>query len=129
MYGELIPCGGGDSIALLRPELVIGRHSQADIRLQFPNVSTQHCQLRIVDGFWYIRDLGSRNGIRINEVAEQAAWVYPDDIVSIANHKFQVVYEPFSDRSPDAVGEDPFELSLLEKAGLTRTGAEYRIPS
>ena len=129
MFGELIPCGGGDPISLLKPILTIGRHSLADIQLSFPNVSTRHCELRIVDGFWFFRDLGSRNGIRLNDVIEQSNWLLPDDVISIANHRFKIVYEPLCDHHPASILGDPFEISLLEKAGLVGTGAEYRIPN
>ena len=64
--GELVPCGGGDSIPLLKAKLLVGRRSQCDIVLEFPNVSSQHCEFRFDQGYWQIRDLGSRNGIKVN---------------------------------------------------------------
>ena len=58
-YGELVPLGGGDNIPLLKKKLVIGRRPDCDITLRFPNVSSYHCELELVDGYWFIRDLGS----------------------------------------------------------------------
>ncbi len=60
MLGQLVPCGGGDSIPLLKSELLVGRRSRCDIVLQFPNVSSHHCTLELQNGYWFIRDLGSR---------------------------------------------------------------------
>ena len=72
MYGELIPIGGGDPIPLPNPkrkkQLLIGRRESCDIVLRFANVSAHHCQLMIERGYWYVRDLQSRNGIKINDV-------------------------------------------------------------
>lgn len=117
--GELIPCGGGDPVPLLKPKLLIGRRSSCDISLGFPNVSSHHCQLELINGYWNIRDLNSRNGIKVNGVRCDSRWVLPGDEVSIAKHRYEVVYSPDTDAPPPAE-EDPFAISLMEKAGLAR---------
>src|SRR5260370_42320846 len=66
--GELIPVGGGDSIPLIREKLTVGRRGSCDIPLRLPNVSGLHCELTFHDGFWWIRDLNSTNGIKVNGV-------------------------------------------------------------
>ena len=66
MLGQLIPCGGGDAIPLTRPKLLVGRRSSCDIKLDFQNVSSHHCELELRDGYWHIRDLGSSNGTFLN---------------------------------------------------------------
>lgn len=68
MFGELIPVGGGDDIVLTKMEVKIGRRERCDIVLRFPNVSAEHCQLSLVDGYWYVKDLGSSNGIKVNGI-------------------------------------------------------------
>jgi adenylate cyclase len=65
--GILNPCGGGDPIPLRRPKLLVGRRSSCDITLRFSNVSSHHCQLELKAGYWVVRDLGSRNGVKIEE--------------------------------------------------------------
>ena len=62
MYGELVPLGGGDPIPLLKKKLLVGRRESCDIVLRFGNVSAHHCQLRIESGYWFVKDLNSRNG-------------------------------------------------------------------
>lgn len=119
MLGELVPCGGGDSIPLLKPRLVIGRRSRCDIALDFPNVSSSHCQLELINGYWQVRDLGSRNGVKVNGVRVDSKWLLPHDVISVAKHRFEIVYTPQSD-GPPPEEDDPFALSLLEKAGLSR---------
>ena len=65
MYGELIPMGGGDTIPLMKKTLLIGRRESCDIVLRFANVSAHHAQLSCNGGYWYVRDLKSRNGVKV----------------------------------------------------------------
>ncbi len=118
-FGELIPCGGGDPIPLNRAKLLIGRRSNCHISLQFPNVSLEHCQLQLINGYWHLRDLNSRNGVKVNGVRCDQKWLLPGDEVSIAKHRYELIYRPEGDEPPP-VDEDPFAISLLEKAGLSR---------
>lgn len=120
MYGELNPLGGGDSIPLLKTKLLVGRRPTCDICLPFPNVSSQHCELELKNGYWHVQDLGSRNGLKINGTREEARFLLPGDELSIAKHSYSVDYEPTSDEPPP-VESDPFGQSLLEKAGLAPT--------
>ena len=66
MLGQLIPVGGGDPIPMNRPKLLVGRRSSCDIKLDFQNVSSHHCEFELRDGYWHIRDLGSSNGVKVN---------------------------------------------------------------
>jgi pSer/pThr/pTyr-binding forkhead associated (FHA) protein len=124
MLGELIPQGGGDPIPLLEPKLLVGRRSSCDIVLGFPNVSSQHCELELINGYWHIKDLRSRNGIKVNGQRCDSKWLHPGDEVSIAKNHFEILYEPSGDAPPEE--EDPFEMSLLEKAGLEQRKSEER---
>ncbi len=119
MLGELVPCGGGDAIPLLEAKLRIGRRSDCDIVLSFPNVSAQHCLLELINGYWFVHDLHSRNGLKVNGQRCDSKWLLPGDELTIARHRFEVIYEPVSD-APPPEEEDPFAISLLEKAGLAR---------
>ena len=123
MLGELNPCGGGDPIPLLKRKLLVGRRSSCDISLCFPNVSSHHCELELVNGYWLVRDLGSRNGIHVNGMPCESKWLMPGDVLSVAEHRYEVAYAPQGE-APPPEDEDPFALSLLEKAGLTRRQTE-----
>src|SRR5579872_6951614 len=87
--GELIPCGGGAPIPLTKPSLIIGRSSVCDIMLPYPMVSSKHCQLEFKSGFWHVRDLGSRNGIRVDGIFQLAKYLKPGEILSIAKHRYE----------------------------------------
>src|SRR5258708_18044100 len=66
--GELAPTGGGDTIPLIREVLTLGRRETCDIPLRFPNISGLHAELNFRNGYWYIRDRGSTNGLKVNGV-------------------------------------------------------------
>ena len=120
-FGELNPVGGGDPIPLLKPRILIGRHSRCDVILAFPNVSAQHCELELTNGFWQVRDLNSRNGIKVNGERYDSKFLQPGDELAVAKHKFRIQYTPSADAPPPDEEEDPLALGLLEKAGLMRT--------
>ena len=69
VLGILQPVGGGDPIPLNKPEIIIGRRPSCDIRLDFENISGKHCLLRLLNGVWNVKDLGSTNGTTVNGVA------------------------------------------------------------
>ncbi len=125
MFGELLPVGGGDPIPLLKKTLLVGRRESCDIVLRFSNVSAHHCQLILNGGYWLIRDMNSRNGIKVNEKRLTEKHVMPGDVISIAKHKYEMRYSPID---LGAIGPPPrdgaeaeiFGKSLLERAGLER---------
>src|SRR5262249_24937469 len=57
MLGQLMPCGGGPTIPLLKPKLVTGRDDVCDVTLRSLLVSARHCELALRDGYWFVRDL------------------------------------------------------------------------
>jgi predicted component of type VI protein secretion system len=123
MYGELIPIGGGDPIPLLKDQLLVGRRESCDIVLRFANVSAHHCQLSIDDGYLYVRDMQSRNGIKVNDVRVQERRLDPGDVLAVAKHRYRVEYDPaelgaVGPPPPDNMSQEIMRESLLSRAGL-----------
>jgi adenylate cyclase len=132
VYGELIPVGGGDPIPLFKKQLRVGRRESCDIVLRFANVSAHHCLLSVDEGYWFVKDLGSRNGIKVNGVRitpQTRKRLDPGSILSVAKHKYEVKYAPSdlgamgAPPSDDTV-ESFMNQSLLERAGLERRKKE-----
>jgi hypothetical protein len=125
VLGILKPVGGGDPIPLTKPELLIGRRRSCDVFLDFNNISGKHCQLRLINSVWHVRDLGSTNGTSLNGMSLTSEHsVMPDDELSIASHLFTIDYEPggpeavvhaIEDIADEAQGR---RHSLLELAGI-----------
>lgn len=126
MLGELNPCGGGDSIPLLHEKLLIGRRSSCDICLAKPNVSSHHCELELLNGYWHVRDLGSTNGIKVNGERTLGSPLMPGDELQVAKSRFRIQYLVESGATAPEP-EDPFALSLMEKAGLEKP-RNFRMP-
>ncbi len=111
---------------MLKKNLLIGRRESCDIVLRFANVSAHHCQLALVGGYWYVKDLRSRNGVKVNGLRVTEKRLDPGDTLSVAKHTYEVRYSPMD---LGAVGPPPAESlelevlgkSLLERAGLQRT--------
>jgi adenylate cyclase len=126
--GELIPIGGGDAIPLIRSPLTVGRRESCDICMRLPNVSGLHCELSYRDGFWWVRDLGSTNGVKVNGMRVTKKLLQPGDTISIAKRNFTIEYTPpVGKRAMEEMMEDdPMSQSLLEKAGLIRPRRDPR---
>ena len=66
--------------------LVIGRSSDADITLKSHRVSRRHAQIyKDPFGRWWVRDMGSRNGTRVNGSPVSERVLYSGDVVQIAS--------------------------------------------
>jgi adenylate cyclase len=123
VHGELIPVGGGDTIPLIREQLTVGRRREAcDIWMQFPNISGRHCELTFRRGYWYIRDLNSTNGIKVNGVRVNDKLLHPGDEVSIGKRRYTIQYNLPADQRglEEETTEDIMSQSLLERAGLQK---------
>jgi two-component system, NtrC family, response regulator HydG len=89
------------SPAALRPPRIapgesrlIGRGNACDYAIADPTVSTRHAELvRLHDG-WLIRDLGSRNGTRVNGWLVKEQRLHNGDTLALGSTVFS--FEPLS---------------------------------
>ena len=131
VLGRLVPMGGGDPIPLLKDELLVGRRESCDIVLRFANVSAHHCQLLVKGGYFYVRDLQSRNGVKVNNIRVNEKRLDPGDTLSVAKHKYELHYSPgdlgaVGPPPPDDLADEILEKSLLSRAGLEKTIGKSR---
>ena len=62
----LEPTNGGVAIELTKSPTRIGRRDTCDVVLDRPKISGHHAELAFDQGTWRIRDLRSRNDVRVN---------------------------------------------------------------
>jgi len=123
-FGQLTPVGGGDPIPLVKDKLLIGRRKHCDICLDFANVSSQHCRMTVEHGYWFIRDLNSRNGTKVDGRAVVRKRADPKCKLTIARHEYTLEYEPqlLGAYGPPPADDDYLEevlkTSLMDRAGV-----------
>ena len=119
MSFRLIPLirGSAPSIVLQRPVLLIGRHQECDVRINSPKVSRRHCCLAMAYDRVLIRDLGSRNGVRVNGRVVDESRLYEGDELAIGPLLFRL---ETLDENPETIGAP---------AGTTRTVTAGHRPS
>src|SRR6516165_4632761 len=95
MTYQLIPSEQGNStaISLHRPVLLIGRHPECDVRIDLAKISRRHCCVALAYDRILIRDLGSRNGVRVNGRLVDEARLIGGDEVAIGPLIYRVVEE------------------------------------
>jgi hypothetical protein len=71
--------------------LTIGRATDCDCVISEPTVSRHHAELRRDGERWLLRDLGSRNGTRVNGVRVlEAVEVHPGDRVALGDARYRL---------------------------------------
>jgi pSer/pThr/pTyr-binding forkhead associated (FHA) protein len=80
----------GATIDVTRPDMLIGRHTEADIRLPLPDVSRRHCRLVFTEGCWQVIDLDSLNGVQVNGEQVLQAPLGHGDLLRVGGFTFAV---------------------------------------
>jgi len=75
----------GKSHELQKPSVVIGRSKDCDIRIQDPNISRRHAEVRQEGSAYWIVDLGSTNGISVNGHALKRAKLDNEDRITLGS--------------------------------------------
>lgn len=80
----------GAAVELTQPDVLLGRHSHADVRLPLPDVSRRHCRFLFSQGLWQIFDLNSLNGVYVNGQSVRQAVLRHGDLIRIGGFIFAV---------------------------------------
>ena len=89
--GGKAPAGSPESrgeeqvLHLTHSVTVIGRAAEADLRINDPGVSRRHAEIRLESGRFVAVDLGSTNGVRVNEVAVTRRELRPGDRIELGS--------------------------------------------
>ena len=103
----LTPLDEGEPIAIDKAVTFFGRHPDCDVVLtRSRKVSRKHCCIAQIHDYYVVRDLGSMNGVRINEIeVGKEARLNPGDEVWIGDVGFR--FEPGSPQKKAPNGESP----------------------
>ncbi len=70
--------------------LLLGRSSACQLVFADDTVSRRHAELRLQDGRWMLRDLGSSNGTWVNGRRVMEAEVAPGDEIGLGHCRFRL---------------------------------------
>lgn len=73
------------------PIATVGRRSDTDLRLAFPDISRRHCQFVFANRLWRVYDLHSLNGVYVNNLPIDEATLYAGDHVRVGAVTFLVI--------------------------------------
>lgn len=81
----------GHSFPIGDRSLLLGRAQEADVRLEDPDVSRFHAEVRVLNGAIWVQDRGSRNGVFVNDRrVTSSKSVGPGDRVAVGMSVFTI---------------------------------------
>jgi CheY-like chemotaxis protein len=105
----LNPKEGGKPLKLSRPRVIVGREPSCDLVINSRAISHHHCVLYLYEGWWYVKDLNSRNGVKVKRVKVTQHLVPPGSVLSIGPLEFEMNYTPHELGAPGITPPvDPF---------------------
>lgn len=128
MRALLVPLAGGPPIEITKDLTLVGRKEDCDFRLNHKSVSKMHCVLVKTDGVLLLRDLGSTNGTRVNGQRVRRAFLWPNDQLCIAGHKFRVHLGEAPVPSAVLPHDRTQQLEASEVAQLAHPGERHALP-
>jgi pSer/pThr/pTyr-binding forkhead associated (FHA) protein len=90
----LVPVDEGEPIILDKAIMFVGRHPDCDLVLTHSRkVSRKHCCIAQINDSYVVRDLGSMNGVRVNDDAvQEEVRVRPGDELWIGDVGFRLEF-------------------------------------
>lgn len=84
----------------------LGRGAFCQIRITDPQLSRRHCQFTFQEGRFFVEDLGSRNGTRVNdEPIRGKVQIQHEDRVTVGSHQLVVIYPSASSERKVSLAE------------------------
>ncbi|RKX70728.1 hypothetical protein DRP53_04015 [candidate division WOR-3 bacterium] len=103
------------SLPLEKDSYLIGRATDCDLILPSPGVSRHHARLRKEGEGYYLEDLDSTNGTRVNGGEIKCARLKPGDEIEICDYKlvFDLKKPPPSKTRLEVAGEETSKLEVI----------------
>jgi adenylate cyclase len=98
---------GVPRIADLKAEMAIGRTEGNDLVLNHPSVSRKHAKLESRDNRWWVVDLKSTNGVKVNGNLVTEAQVVAGDKIHIGSVQLDLKALPSVDFSDQSMFDNP----------------------
>ncbi len=115
----------GKHCALRRETFLIGRSTEADLTLDTNRVSRRHCLIRCAEHGVTLEDLGSRNGVRLNDKVVEpntSHAVYHHDLIDIGEWRFRFSIRDRDSNAP-VTADKPANMTVPTTAGQDAQGS------
>jgi len=126
------PENANDSVRLYDRPLTLGRHPDNDVVVVDDLASRFHCVVEPIegaDGAYRVRDLGSRNGTKVNNERIKAADLQVNDVIRIGSRQFIVKVMTHGARpSSPAPTSMPVAAETVQGATVRPRGIELGAP-
>lgn len=109
---------------MLNEPITIGRHPDNTIRVKDDRISRYHCVIEPnAVGVWEFRDLGSRNGSKINGVKTEQAELCFGDVIRLGSQDFLVEEVKPGDNLDDEPTDDEMPRWMMEMVSVIRAAS------
>ncbi len=98
---------GVQRLADLKGEMSVGRTEGNDLVLNHPSVSRKHAKFEPRNGAWWIVDLKSTNGVKVNGNLITEAPVNTGDKISIGSVQLELTPQPSVNFSNESMFDNP----------------------
>jgi pSer/pThr/pTyr-binding forkhead associated (FHA) protein len=116
--------GTAPTILLHRPVLLVGRHLECDVRIESSKISRRHCCLALAYDRVVIRDLGSKNGVRVNGRMVEESRLDCGDELAIGPFLFRVDFE--AEKPDSGVAPHAQPAVLGRPPGLNLAASQFQ---
>ena len=85
----------GQKIPIQADQFIIGRGSKSsDLPIKDANISRKHAAVILHNGVYYLKDLGSTNGIEYNSKQIDSKRIDEGDVFNICGYELHFTYNP-----------------------------------
>src|SRR5689334_1951324 len=98
---------GVPRVADLKATMSIGRTEGNDLILNHPSVSRKHARLESRENGWWIVDLKSTNGVKVNNTLVTEARVNPGDQIHVGSVQIELRAQPSVDFRAESMFDNP----------------------
>jgi pSer/pThr/pTyr-binding forkhead associated (FHA) protein len=83
----------GEVFTVNKDRFIIGRGKQSsDLTIKDPNVSRQHAMIELLNGQYYMVDMGSTNGVEFKGQRVQRKAIQSGDVFRVCDHDLTFSY-------------------------------------
>lgn len=102
----IYPQTNGERFALTHAGAIVGRGADCDIRIDRESISLHHAHIGWSEDGWFVEDLGSTNGVYVNDSQVRRAAVREPDFLKLGGVIFKFI-DGADVVPPDDTNNDP----------------------